>query len=199
MQPTNTDRTLCTSENYPIHVDFLPEQVVRLSGSLGMTIAPGKCNQGMRFHWCRNLQLDLARLRHNYGTNLLVTLLEADEMADLHIADLLTVVPTYGMKSRWLPIPDFGTPASMADLNSLVRDILAALEGGRTTVVHCRAGLGRTGLVVASCLVAQGYTPEAAFAQVRKFRPGSVETVEQEACVHQFAKAWSQNKSFSHS
>lgn len=197
MQPTDTDRTLRTSEDYPIYVDFLPKRVVPLSGLLGMTIAPGKCNQGMRFHWCRNLSLDLARLRHDYGTNLLVTLLEAEEMVDLQIANLLQAVPTYGMKSRWFPIPDFGTPASMTGLSQLVEDILATLEGGRTTVVHCRGGLGRTGLVVASCLVALGYSPEEAFAQVRSARPGSVETLEQEAYVHQFATAWKRDRNFS--
>ncbi len=190
MQPTDTDRALRTSEDYPIHVDFLPKQVVPFPGLLGMTIAPGKCNQGMRFHWCRNLQQDLARLRHDYGTNLLVTLLETEEMAYLHIANLLQVVPSYGMKSLWFPIPDFGTPSSMTGLMNLIENILVALEGGRTTVVHCRAGLGRTGLVVASCLVALGYTPEEAFAQVRTSRPGSVETLEQETYVHQFAEAW---------
>jgi hypothetical protein len=190
MQPTNIDRALRTSENYPIHVDFLPERLVRLSGSLGMTIAPGKRNQGMRFHWYRNLQQDLTRLRHDYGTNLLVTLLEAEEMAYLQIPDLLQAVPSYGMKSYWFPIPDFGTPSSMTGLMNLVKDILVALEGGRTTVVHCRAGLGRTGLVVASCLVALGYSAEEAFVQVRTSRPGSVETLEQEAYVYQFAEVW---------
>jgi protein-tyrosine phosphatase len=198
MQPTNTDRALCTSEDYPIHVDFLPARIMPLSGLLGMTIAPGKRNQGMRFHWHRNLQQDLARLRHDYGTHLLVTLLEAEEMVYLQIADLLQTVPSYGMRSQWFPIPDFGIPSSMTGLISLVETILAALEGGRTTVVHCRAGLGRSGLVIASCLVALGYSPKEAFAQVRASRPGSVETLEQETYVYQFAEVWKQNKSFSH-
>ncbi|MGQ9869945.1 phosphatase domain-containing putative toxin [Leptodesmis sp.] len=101
------------------------------------------------------------------------------------------------MKSRWFPIPDFGTPASMTGLSQLVEDILAALEGGRATVVHCRAGLGRTGLVVASCLVALGYSPKEASTHVRTARPGSVETLEQEAYVHQFAAVWKQDKNFS--
>ncbi len=197
MQPTDTDRALRTSEDYPIHVDFLPKRVVPLSGQLGMTIAPGKRNRGMRFHWYRNLHQDLTRLQHDYGTNLLVTLLEAEEMTYLQIADLLQVVPSYEMKSLWFPIPDFGTPSSMLGLISLIENILAALEGGRTTVVHCRAGLGRTGLVVASCLVALGYSPEEAFAQVRTFRPGSVETLEQEAYVYQFAEVWKQSQKFS--
>ena len=196
MQPTDIDRTLCTSEDYPIHVDFLPARIVPLSGRLGMTIAPGKCNQGMRFHWHRSLQQDLARLRYDYGTHLLVTLLETEEMAYLQIADLLQTVPSYGMKSQWFPIPDFGIPPSITGLINLVETILAALEGGRTTVVHCRAGLGRTGLVVASCLVALGYSPEEAFAQVRTFRPSSIETLEQEAYVDQFAKVWKQHQSF---
>jgi protein-tyrosine phosphatase len=183
---------LITSESHPIRVDFLPDHVERLPGRLGMTIAPGKCNVGMHALWQRDLQQDVLHLRQHYGVDLLITLLQAPELHQLQIADLFEQVQTYGMQTHWFPIRDFGTPASMSGLIELIQTVLSALHQTKTVVIHCKAGLGRTGLVTASCLVALGYSPIEAFAQVRLARPGSVETVEQEEYVMAFAEAWRQ-------
>lgn len=181
---------LVTSETNPIWVDFLPQTVAPLPGRLGMTFAPGKCSIGRQAYWQRDLKQDLLRLRQHYAVDLLVTLLEAPELGQLKIPNLFNQIEMHGMRTRWLPIHDFGTPTSLQSLICLVEDILLELEQKQTVVVHCRAGLGRTGLVTASCLVALGYSPVAAFAQVREARPGSVETAEQEEYVEQFARAW---------
>ena len=68
--------------------------------------------------------------------------------------------------------------------------MLQAVEQGQTVVVHCKGGLGRSGLVVASGLTTLGYSAEASLAIVRQTRPGSVETQKQEAFVAQFAREW---------
>jgi ADP-ribosyl-[dinitrogen reductase] hydrolase len=49
--------------------------------------------------------------------------------------------------------------------------------------MHCYAGLGRTGTIAARLLVEHGMRPDVAIAQVRKIRPGSIETLEQEDYV----------------
>ena len=54
--------------------------------------------------------------------------------------------------------------------------------------VHCTAGLGRTGVVLACYFTAKGLTAQNAIARVRRMRPGSVETDEQAEAVEQFAK-----------
>ena len=56
--------------------------------------------------------------------------------------------------------------------------------------VHCAAGLGRTGTVLAAWFVTQGLSAQNAIARVRRLRPGSVETEEQERAVEEFAKAF---------
>jgi ADP-ribosyl-[dinitrogen reductase] hydrolase len=50
-------------------------------------------------------------------------------------------------------------------------------------VIHCKGGLGRTGVVAARLLIELGETPNAALARVRAARPGAVETPEQEDYV----------------
>jgi len=54
------------------------------------------------------------------------------------------------------PIPDHSVPADSAVLSRILRDINAALAGGRLVYVHCCNGGGRTGLVM-GCWLAQQY------------------------------------------
>lgn len=54
--------------------------------------------------------------------------------------------------------------------------------------VHCMAGLGRTGTILACYLVGQGMPAEKAILSIREWRPGSVETLEQEAVVHEYER-----------
>ncbi|NJL23310.1 MAG: protein phosphatase [Leptolyngbyaceae cyanobacterium SM1_3_5] len=177
---------IATSDSHPLFVDFLITPVP-IAGRIGMTLAPGKRNQGMTAHWQRDLAIDLDRLRDCYQPNWLVSLIEAHELELLQIPDLFEQAEARGMQVRHFPIPDFGVPRSIDQFALLVQDILAAATEGKTIVIHCKAGLGRSGLVAASCLVSLGSTPEAAFQLVRRSRPGTIETAEQEAFVGAFA------------
>lgn len=184
---------IATSDSHPLFVDFLITPVP-LAGHIGMTLAPGKRNVGMTAHWQRDLAVDLDRLRDCYHTDLLVSLLETHEFDLLEIPDLFEQAQARGMRVRHFPIPDFNVPRSIDGLAELVQEILDAAKNGETVVIHCKAGLGRSGLVAASCLVAMGLSAEEAFRLVRRSRPGTIETAAQEAFVAQFADRWSDLK-----
>jgi atypical dual specificity phosphatase len=85
-----------------------------------------------------------------------------------------------------LPVADF-TPPTQEQLGRGVQAMRAAVDGGTKVAVHCGAGLGRTGTLVACYLVALGLSADEAIAQIREVRPGSVETQAQEAAVRIFA------------
>ena len=182
---------LKNSDNDPLNVDFLPREIVNLKGQIGMTLAPGKKNFGMHLNWNRDLNKDLLRLKLDYQTDILVTLLEKHELEDIQISELQILAEAQGVKSIWFPIKDRSIPISINKFIDLIKNIIEEVEKGQIIVIHCKAGLGRTGMVTACCLVALGYSPNDATKTVRKTRQYTIETTEQEEFIFQFANVWS--------
>jgi ADP-ribosyl-[dinitrogen reductase] hydrolase len=178
-----SDQPCRSSEDYPLRVDSLP--VPGTSGSIGMTICPGK--KGASLYgpaWCRDLAIDLEAIRA-WHPDVVVTLMEAWEFAHLGVPGLGPAVEAAGFRWLHLPIPD--TQAPDATFHSLwrehgpeVRRILR--EGGRV-LLHCRGGLGRTGTLAAQLLVEFGEEPAAAIRAVRRARRVAIETRWQEEYV----------------
>jgi len=92
----------------------------------------------------------------------------------------------HGLAEVHLPTRDFAAPPLPA-LGRGVAAVEEALAAGHRVAVHCGGGRGRTGTLLACLLVARGEGPVAAIAQVRRVRPGAVETRAQEAAVRAFA------------
>ena len=71
------------------------------------------------------------------------------------------------------PIKDHGVPRDGAHMAEVQASLAALLAQGRRVYVHCRAGIGRTGTVVACYLIEQGLAPEAALTQLNELWQGS--------------------------
>ena len=176
-----------TSDSHPLRVDFLPAEIVPTPGRIGLTFAPGKCQAGGSGYWQRDLDKDLTRLREYYRTDILVSLIEEHEFEELKIQTMRERAKDYGIEILWFPIRDMSVPAEVEHYATLIEMILSALRTGKTIVAHCMGGLGRTGLVAASILVALGSTADEAISAVKAARSGSLGVSEQEKFVAQFS------------
>src|SRR5262245_5909138 len=92
-----------------------------------------------------------------------------------------------GMLAVSVPVPDMEAPTER-QLDLILDTIHKANTSGMGVAVHCAAGLGRTGTVLAAYFVATGMPPEQAVAKVRDLRPGSIETAEQERLIQRYGR-----------
>ncbi len=133
-----------------------------------------------RLHGDAGRDLTVAR---EWGATHLLTLLEDAEIAR---AGLGPAVAASGLRWVRAPIPDMQPPGAgfLAAWAMAGPPLLAELAAGRRVLVHCAAGLGRTGTFAACLLRSHGMAPEAAIALVRQVRPGTIETAAQQAFIH---------------
>jgi ADP-ribosyl-[dinitrogen reductase] hydrolase len=152
-----------------------------------MTFAPGKTDWGITGPWERDLEADLSRMRAVFHASMLVSLIEPHERTALKIQDLLQSAERVGFDVVPFPFEDGSVPESLQACAQLVHRILGAARDGANVVIHCRGGLGRTGLVAACCVAAVGHSAASAIALVRRVRSHTIETPAQEQFVRDFA------------
>lgn len=131
------------------------------------------------------------------GCGLPVTEDEFEWLVDQGIKSVVTVREV-ALPSDWfdgsdidylhLQVEDFGAP-TIEELDQAVDFIDQQTNNDRPVMVHCAAGKGRTGAVIAAYLVKkQNLTAEQAIAKLRRMRPGSIQSVSQETAVSVYEK-----------
>ena len=88
------------------------------------------------------------------GVEVVVSLLDPMEARDLDLADESELCARRGIAFRNLPIADRGTPSSRKEFVALIDELERELQAGRPLAIHCRTGIGRTG-IVAACLLSR--------------------------------------------
>ena len=122
------------------------------------------------------------------GVDTVLSLLTSEEERDLGVENEASEVKARGMQFVSLPIPDRQVPSSDAEVADVLEKLHADLSSGRNVVVHCRQGIGRTGLIAACLLVMKGWSPGAAVEMLTAARGASVpETEEQRRWIDHYA------------
>lgn len=100
-----------------------------------------------------------------------------------------TLAASYGIQCTALPMPDMHAP-SLAQAWFLCHEIDRYLGHGEVVAVHCKAGLGRTGTVLALYWIWLGagqVSGKSAMEYVRRQEVGMIQSLEQENFLEKFA------------
>jgi hypothetical protein len=105
------------------------------------------------------------------GIRTCIDLTKPGELGPSYREVFLEELSHYGYEGNYyhFPIYDFGVP----DAEQLVRTldkIDESITGNQPVYVHCRAGIGRTGLVVGCYLVRHGKTGDEALIAIKQLR-----------------------------
>lgn len=127
----------------------------------------------------------------------IIVLIPHEDLAFFYNTDLLKSYRDNGLHVIHFPISDYSIPDQMASFHSLILDALSRLKDGNL-LIHCSAGIGRTGLVASGILISRGLTAKDAISRVRDYRPGAVENDLQREFLESYSES-SQSSSSSNS
>lgn len=124
---------------------------------------------------------------HQANISCIVSLLQPCEVQELALTSELALCQANGIEFLQFPIQDRGVPESLACTVQLVQGLVQRLHNGRAVAIHCRAGIGRSGLIAACVLLNLGISVTDAFALISQARSVSVpDTAEQIDWANQF-------------
>lgn len=125
------------------------------------------------------------------SVDVVVSLLESHEVRELELKAEQALCALQGMAFRAFPIPDRGTPSSLKEAADLLNELHTSLVEGKTVAIHCRAGIGRTGLVAAGLLHRLRVPRQDIFQVLSRSRGVAMpDTPEQVAWVERYVRAF---------
>lgn len=123
------------------------------------------------------------------GIDCVVSLLEPVESQELELAAEERLCRDRQISFISFPIPDRQVPELKREALVLVEDLAQALRTGRSLAIHCRAGIGRSGLIAACVLGRLGFDVSHAFTLISRARGVQVpDTEEQRSWVGTFVE-----------
>lgn len=111
------------------------------------------------------------------GVACVVSLTPMEEIKRLGDAQLSAALMENNIVWHHFPILDYSTPLpnQAQDWQQLSAQLHGLLDQGQRILIHCFAGIGRSGMITMRLLVERGMSPTDALVQVRHVRPGAVE------------------------
>ena len=126
-------------------------------------------------------EIDLIELKKR-KIDIVVSLIEKEELEMLQIPTLFDLIMKHQFTHYYFPISDKSVPKNKVELNRLLKELCMEIHKNKKILLHCNAGLGRSGLIAALICKRLGIS-ESPISYIRKHRPGSIETKDQEKMI----------------
>jgi protein-tyrosine phosphatase len=140
------------------------------------------------------LEDEMGAWKHE-GVDTVLSLLTAEEADQLQLDNESEMAKGRGIRFLSFPIEDRQVPGSPSELAKTLELVDRALLDGNDVVVHCRQGVGRSGLVGACLLVSRGIDAKSAIDRISTARGIAVpETAEQRQWIDFFAGSFAGSK-----
>ncbi len=104
------------------------------------------------------------------GVTTVVSLLEQEESEFLELEDEPAAVRAAGLRFLSFPVPDHSVPENRAAFLALADKLVGDLKSGESVGIHCRAGIGRSGVLAAVILMKLGVPMDTALASISAAR-----------------------------
>ena len=104
------------------------------------------------------------------GVDVVVSALTAAEIEELGLVEETQLCRNSGLEFISIPIEDRSVPGSLSEFRGLIHALTEYLRNGKVVAVHCRAGIGRSSMIVASALIRNGFSVESAFSAIEEAR-----------------------------
>ena len=148
------------------------------NGQLWISHYPGK--RGIE-NKAIQAEMDLLELKKR-KIDIVASLLERKELAELQIANLFELIKKHNFSHYYFPIQDKSVPKNKVQLRRFLNNLSAEIQKDKKILLHCNAGLGRSGLIAALICKKLGIVEEP-ISFIRQYRPGAIETKEQEKLI----------------
>lgn len=121
------------------------------------------------------------------GVKAIVILAEPQEIARYwgSLKNYFDALNDKGFEYNYSPVIDFHAP-DLNQLKNVIEWIDSKVKANKPVLVHCRAGIGRTGTIIAAYLVKKGYEAGDAIRIVRRMIPLALEVNEQVSIVYEY-------------
>lgn len=169
-----------SSTEHPFIIDTVRSPA---GGLIGMAACPG-LRRGGEAASPESVATDLQVIQA-WGAKDILTLMEIGEMDRLGASSIGYQARALGIHWHHLPIADFSAPGETFSESwpAIQAQLTTTLGANGRVLIHCRAGLGRTGTLAARLLVDGGMAADDAITVVRANRAGTIETQEQLAFI----------------
>ncbi len=155
----------------------------RIAGRLGIM---GRPRSG---DW---LEDDIGGLRAA-GVDVLVSLLTEAEESELDLLPEADACMVNRIEFLSFPIVDHDVPTLTPETAAFIQTLVNRRRAGKSVVIHCRMGTGRSAVVAACALIAAGIPVDDVFARIERARGSHIpDTLEQDIWIRQFAELYGQ-------